>query len=136
MSINATQFDRQAIEARVGISIKWQCTLEVELEAKKRKWLKSFSRPTILSDDITKTDQPTIHDDMSGGDVPLPDWLACYVFGFSCKDLSTLNNESGPWRSECLSGGLGSTGKPGGGISTSFGRRALSLPSWRMCAEH
>ena len=43
-------------------------------------------------------------------DEVLPRQLVCYTFGYSCKDLSTLNNSSSSWREGCISEGLGSTG--------------------------
>ena len=48
---------------------------------------------------------------MADEEVQLPEHLTCYSFGYSCKDLSTLNNSSSEWRAECVVTGRGSTGK-------------------------
>ena len=42
--------------------------------------------------------------------------MAFYTFGYSCKDLSTLNNTSSSWNDSCLADGTGSTGRTWSGI--------------------
>ena len=37
--------------------------------------------------------------------------LACYTFGYSCKDLGTLNNTPSSWKDSCLADCTGSTGR-------------------------
>ena len=99
------------IAEKIGIMVHWECSLEVELNGRKREWLTTFSCPGLLSSDITKCREETIYNFMSESECPLPDWLCSYIFGYSCVDVSTLNNVSGPWRDQCLSDGIDATGK-------------------------
>ena len=109
--IKALQILSPVMQEMTGVTAHWSCALEVELVETKRVWLRAFSHPEMLCDDITQCAQGTVYNFMSDMFEQLPAWLCCYTFGYSCKDFSTLNNVSGPWRDECLSKELGTTGK-------------------------
>ena len=99
------------MERKTGRCMNWSNELEIECDVKKRQWLKSYSQPAMLCDDVTKMSEGYAWNYVSEEYQELPTRLVSYVFGFSCKDLSTLNNASGPWREQCLGEQLGSTGR-------------------------
>jgi site-specific DNA-cytosine methylase len=85
--------------------------LEVEIDKMKRRWLASFSQPQMLTKDVCDVINPSAHNDMSAREDPVPDsGIFMYFFGFSCKDLSTLNNHSKSFKDDCITTGAGSTG--------------------------
>ena len=101
------------LEKLTGIHVRWECALEVEFDKRKREWLKLFTVPDILCADVSEVGEGdgTCWNLMTDEEAQLPEDLAVYSFGYSCKDLSTLNNMSSEWRSECVVTGRGSTGK-------------------------
>ena len=100
------------LEKLTGIHVRWECALEVEFDKRKREWLKHFPVPDILCADVSEVGEGdgTCWNLMTDEEAQLPEDLAVYSFGYSCKDLSTLNNMSSEWRSECVVTGRGSTG--------------------------
>ena len=85
--------------------------LEVEINKMKRRWLASFSRPKMLMKDVCDLLNGSAYNDMSAREDPVPDsGIFMYFFGFSCKDLSTLNNHSAAFKDDCITTGAGSTG--------------------------
>ena len=83
----------------------------MECDRPKRDWLKATSAPTLLCDDVTKLNEPSIYNYIDDTQTVIPPRFLCYTFGYSCKDLSTLNNSSSSWKDSCLTDGKGSTGK-------------------------
>lgn len=102
---------QQVLDEMAGCRVHWACAVEVELDKTKREWLQSFSSPSFLLDDVTKISDEEIYNYMTAREEFLPSRLLCYTFGYSCKDLSTLNNTSAPWKDQCLSQGVGTTGQ-------------------------
>ena len=85
--------------------------MEVEINKMKRRWLASFSQPQMLMKDVCDLINPSAHNDMSAREDPVPDsGIFMYFFGFSRKDLSTLNNHSKSFKDDCITTGAGSTG--------------------------
>ena len=56
-------------------------SLEVELNLRKRAWLKEFSKPSILASDVTALVGTTTFDYMSDADAVLPTDLILLTFG-------------------------------------------------------
>ena len=100
----------QVLETQTGRSINWENSFEVEVNARKRAWLQHFSNPTMLCSDVTALSGETSFNYMCESETVLPSQLALYSFGFSCKYLSTLNNESREWQGSCIGTGQGTTG--------------------------
>ena len=103
----------QALHEVTGHTVQWENILEVEADRKKRRWLSAFSAPGVLGTDVTQLDEDFVTNDASGKLEPVPVPLNCFIysFGYSCKDLSTLNNFSGEYRDNCLTTGKGSSGR-------------------------
>ena len=91
---------------RTGIDVRFAAALACELDPRKRSWLEHVHSPEVMESDVcTLADSPAV-----------PQFLFSFSFGFSCKDLSTLNNVSGDFKETCLSterdaSARGSTGK-------------------------
>lgn len=100
----------QVLESMTGGTVNWENSLEVELSARKRVWLEHFSRPLILASDVTGLGGDTTFNYMCDSESALPTDLSIYSFGFSCKDLSNLNNVTSSWKDDCLESGQGTTG--------------------------
>ena len=101
----------QVMEDCTGSKVYWRCAIEVEQDKRKREWLKKFSKPEILCDDVTNLGSGDCFNLIDNTWTCVPNFLACYTFGYSCKDLSTLNNASSSWKDSCLADGAGSTGR-------------------------
>ena len=94
-----------------GHAVNSKLAMEIEADPRKREWLAKTSHPELLFDDVTafgSNNEAVNHID--GEYAPLPFKLDCYSCGFSCKDLSSLNNVSREWSADCLASGQGSTG--------------------------
>ena len=91
-------------------AVNFKNMLECEFNPRKREWLKEFSKPEMLMDDVCKLSKAQAYNFMTDleEDVPLDVFLFC--FGFSCKDLSSLNNHAHSYKSDCVETGAGSTG--------------------------
>ena len=72
--------------------------------------MKHFGKARFLSADVSDLINETGTNEATGNVEKYPQWLFLYVFGFSCKDLSTLNNHSGGYKSSCIESGAWSTG--------------------------
>ena len=106
----AFQLFADVMHSMTGIRIPFQNELEVECNTKKRVWLKHFGKARFLSADVSDLINETGTNEATGNVEEYPQWFFLYVFGFSCKDLSTLNNHSGGYKSSCIESGAGSTG--------------------------
>ena len=93
-----------------GHGVNFKCALQIEFDPRKREWLAGHCEQEILLDDVTSAATGTNVNHMNGQQVLLPEKLAVYSYGFSCKDLSGLNNHSRAWSKDCVSSGQGSTG--------------------------
>ena len=103
----------QAVEELCGIKCYFKNKLECDIDAAKRLWLQHFSVPETLTADVSSLSNDEDFDYMTEEDKKLPNDegdLAVWSFGYSCKDLSTLNNFSGAWKKDCLEQKKGSTG--------------------------
>ena len=79
-----------------GHGVEWENRLECEVDAKKRAWLLEFSRPTVLLSDVCDmASDDGVLNHATGEVKSVPRKLFIFCFGFSCKDLSTLNNHAG-----------------------------------------
>ena len=95
-----------------GVAVNFKLAVEVESDPRKREWLRAFSKPELLFDDVTAfgDDHGESVNHMTGNPATLPASLGFFNFGFSCKDFSSLNNGSREWAPGCLASGQGSTG--------------------------
>ena len=95
-----------------GHGVEWENRLECEINAKKRAWLLEFSRPTVLLADVLDlaSDEGVLNH-ATGEVESVPRNLFIFSFGFSCKDLSSLNNHSKEFASQCIRTGEGTTGR-------------------------
>ena len=103
----------QVLEEICGIKCYFKNKLECEIDAAKRLWLQHFSAPETLTADVSSLSNDEDFDYMTEENKKLPNDegdLAVWSFGYSCKDLSTLNNFSGAWKKDCLEQKKGSTG--------------------------
>lgn len=100
------------MEEITGHVVKWDNVIEVELAKRKRTWLSAFSKPKRLLKDVTELHNDSAFNYMTEEDETLPceGDVFLYSYGFSCKDLSTLNNHSGHFKASCIESGTGSTG--------------------------
>ena len=78
----------------------------------KRRWLSEWSQPSFLFGDVGELEHGAkLFDYMSGEEVRVDgEGLMSYSFGFSCKDLSTLNNSSKGYVQNCMATAMGTTG--------------------------
>ena len=78
-----------------GVRVAWECAVEVEVDKVKRQWFRTLPRLTFLGDDVSNIskDEPMLNH-MSYTFEYLPQRLLCYTFGYSRKDLRTLNSIS------------------------------------------
>jgi len=91
--------------SRTGIDVQWSSAFVCEFDPNKRRWLEWFGKPGVIAEDVTEI-----------ADSPLsPDHLFLYTFGYSCKDFSSLNNQSKGWVDTCLTDRRGTTGTTWGG---------------------
>ena len=100
----------QVLESLTGVACNLKNMIECEFDARKRVWLKSFSKPKVLTKDVSNLCNDADYDWMTEDEQPIPKDIACWSFGFSCKDLSTLNNHSKSYKDDCLATKSGSTG--------------------------
>ena len=92
----------QVLSTQTTCNTIWDHSLEVELQPRKRAWLKEFSKPSILASDVTALGGTTTFDYMSDADAVLPTDLILWTFGFSCKDFSTFYNHAGDIKRTCI----------------------------------
>ena len=85
---------------------------ETDNDKTKRTWLKQFSRPQFLYDDVSALKHgKRLHDFMRDKKVKFNGYgVLCYSFGFSCRDFSTENNVSKDYVQTCLADKKGSSG--------------------------
>ena len=78
----------------------------------KRRWLSEWSQPSFLFGDVGELQHGAkVMDYMSGEEVRMDgEGLMSFSFGFSCKDLSTLNNSSKGYVQNCMATASGTTG--------------------------
>ena len=101
----------EEVAGLTGKTLDMQNMMETEISKKKREWLASFSRPEVLGADVGALGEDEVLDHISGKVKSIPtSGCFVYTFGYSCKDLSTLNNHSGKYKGNCLKTGQGSTG--------------------------
>ena len=93
-----------------GHEVNWLNLLEAEQDPKKREWLKAFSQPQHLLADVGLLADKVTHNFVSEAEEPTPRSAFLFSFGYSCKDLSTLNNFSHEYKSDCLETQSRSTG--------------------------
>ena len=83
-----------------------KCSFEnkimVEYDKRKRTWLQAFARPAMLTGDVTELNKRKVYDFIQQIPRPLPQRLNIWSFGYSCKDLSSLNNHAKAYRDTCL----------------------------------
>ena len=65
----------------------------------------------MLMSDVCELGEKVAHCHITDCEEELPQDFFLYTFGFSCKDLSTLNNHSADFKSTCIKTGAGSTGR-------------------------
>ena len=94
-----------------GKTAKLKNLMEIEMNKKKRDWLAAFSCPELLGRDVTGLGDEEMVDHVSGEYTSFPT-AGCFIniFGYSCKDLSTLNNHNSEYKDDCLATDLGSSG--------------------------
>ena len=92
MDDHVTDLVAEEAHRRFGIGTRWRSLLQVEKDARKRRWLNHFTSSDALMADVNELRQGPAVDTLSGMEYGLPDWVFKYSFGFSCKDFSTLNN--------------------------------------------
>ena len=91
--------------------MNWRNVLEVEQSATKRRWLAAFSKPSVLGKDVGELGEDMIVNMITNELVELPLDTFIYTFGYSCKDLSLLNNFSREFADDCLAQGDGTSGQ-------------------------
>ena len=77
----------QVLAVLTGHSVNFKCALQIEFDPRKREWLANHCEPEILLDDVTSAAAGTNVNHMNGQEALLPEKLAVYSYGFSCKDL-------------------------------------------------
>ena len=75
----------------IGHDVAWANKIECEIDANKRKWLKHFSQPTMLMSDVCDLGKDVAFCHITQCEEEIPRDMFLYTFGYSCKDLSTLN---------------------------------------------
>ena len=71
----------QVMEDCTGSKVYWRCAIEVEQDKRKREWLKKFSKPDILCDDVTNLGSGDCFNLIDDTWTSVSQFLACYTFG-------------------------------------------------------
>ena len=106
-----------------------------EYNKKKRPWIKQFAKPEMLTADVMELGGEDVWDFMEEGYRPLPLQCHIYSYGYSCTDLSSLNNFAKGYRDTCLDTKSGSTGKTWSGNMSFVGKvKPLYIFMENVCA--
>ena len=101
----------QVLSDMFGDKCRFKNVLQCEFDKRKRTWIKSFSRPEMLTGDVEQLKDDMVFDYITGEERALPANVDFWSFGYSCKDLSSLNNFSHSYKDTCLQTKTGSTGR-------------------------
>ena len=100
----------KVMETHTGCAVTVHNVLECEWDPRKREWLKVFGKPKMLMKDVSELSGCVAFNYMREEDDDIPEGLFLYTYGWSCKDLSALNNFSQEWKADCVQTGRGTTG--------------------------